>query len=119
MRPKWWLLHVLTIAACGGMVWLGQWQWQQAGRHHGEVRNYAYAVQWWAFTGFTILMWTRVVRDYLRTGTPNEPKPQIESGPKYLAYQPPPRTGVEDDPERLRFNAYLTRLNDPDREDST
>jgi len=119
LQPRWLLLHVFTIAVCCGMVWLGIWQWHQAGRHHGEIRNYAYAIQWWAFTVFTILMWTRIVHDYLRTGTADEPIPQAPPAPKYVAYQPPEAKTVEEDPERIRFNAYLAKLNEPDREDST
>jgi DNA-binding transcriptional regulator of glucitol operon len=119
LRPKWLLLHAFTIAVCCGMVWLGGWQWHQAGRHHGEIRNYAYAFQWWAFTGFAILMWTRIVLDYLRSGTPDEPKPVKQTPPKYVAYEPPEATAVEEDPERIRFNAYLAKLSEPDREDST
>jgi DNA-binding transcriptional regulator of glucitol operon len=119
LRPKWVLLHVVTIALCCGMIWLGNWQWRAAIRHHGEIRNYAYAFQWWAFTGFTVLMWFRIVRDYLQQGTPDETKPAEPTMPRYVGYEPPSRTSVEDDPERIRFNAYLAKLNEPDREDST
>jgi DNA-binding transcriptional regulator of glucitol operon len=119
LRPKWVLLHVVTIALCCGMIWLGNWQWQAAIRHHGEIRNYAYAFQWWAFTGFTVLMWFRIVRDYLQQGTPDEPRPVEPTTPRYVGYKPPSRTPVEDDPERIRFNAYLAKLNEPDREDYT
>jgi DNA-binding transcriptional regulator of glucitol operon len=117
LKPRWLLLHALTVAACWGMVWLGRWQWHAAIRHHGEIRNYAYAIQWWAFTGFAIVMWTRIVRDYLRQGTPDEPRPSVEGVPKYVSYMPPTDQPVDEDPERLRFNAYLAQLNQADRED--
>jgi DNA-binding transcriptional regulator of glucitol operon len=119
LRPKWVLLHVVTVALCCGMIWLGNWQWRAAIRHHGEIRNYAYAFQWWAFTGFTVLMWFRIVRDYLQQGTQDETKPAEPAMPRYVGYEQPSRTPVEDDPERIRFNAYLAKLNEPDREDST
>jgi len=45
LRPKWLLLHVIVLAACAAMVWLGHWQWRAAIRHHGDLRNYAYALQ--------------------------------------------------------------------------
>ena len=64
-------------------------------------------------------MWTRIVHDYLRSRTPDEPKPEVQATPKYVAYEPPETTAVEEDPERIRFNAYLAKLNEPDREDST
>jgi DNA-binding transcriptional regulator of glucitol operon len=114
LYPKWMLLHVFAIAACCAMVWLGQWQWQQAHRHHGEIRNYAYALQWWAFTGFTLLMWWRVVRDYLRSGEAEETPVVVDDGSRYVRYEPPTEAVQDDDPERARFNAYLAELNAAD-----
>ena len=118
LRPRWLLLHILTLAACAAMIWLGQWQWHTAGRHHGDLRNYAYALQWWAFVGFTVLMWFRVVLDHLRTGDGVEAQP-VEPPPvsRYVGYTPPPPTPeLETDPERLRINAYLAQLRNADRE---
>ncbi len=66
LHPKWLLLHVITVAVCGAMIWLGNWQWQAAVRRGDDLRNYAYALQWWAFVGFTVLMWFRIVHDHLR-----------------------------------------------------
>jgi DNA-binding transcriptional regulator of glucitol operon len=117
LSPRWLLLHVLTVAACGAMVWLGDWQWHTAVRNHGDLRNYAYALQWWAFVGFTVLMWFRVVLDHLRSadsddGRPAEPPPAS----RYVGYTPPPANPeLETDPERLRINAYLTQLRNADR----
>lgn len=125
LHPKWLLLHLTVVAACVTMVWLGRWQWGAAHRHHGEIRNYAYALQWWAFTIFTLVMWWRVVRDYLRPvgqdeagaaehpGEPAEPSEAGQTG-GYVGYTPPPLP-ADDDPERARFNAYLARLNSSDR----
>jgi DNA-binding transcriptional regulator of glucitol operon len=119
LRPSWLLLHALTLAACAAMIWLGLWQWRAAVRHHGDLRNYAYAVQWWAFVGFTVLMWFRVVGDHLR---PAEEEPSAEQAPatpasRYLGYTPAPSSpAVETDPERRRLNAYLAQLSAADRE---
>jgi hypothetical protein len=66
LQPKWLLLHVITLAVCGAMIWLGHWQWRAAIRRGDDLRNYAYALQWWAFVGFTVLMWFRIVHDHLR-----------------------------------------------------
>lgn len=66
LQPKWLLLHLVTIAVCVGMIWLGYWQWRAAVRRDDDLRNYAYALQWWAFVGFTVLMWFRIVYDHLR-----------------------------------------------------
>ncbi len=66
LQPRWLLLHLVTVAVCAGMIWLGYWQWRAAVRRDDDLRNYAYALQWWAFVGFTVLMWFRIVHDHLR-----------------------------------------------------
>ncbi len=117
LHPKWLVLHVLTVAACVIMILLGQWQWRVAHQHHGDIRYYAYAFQWWAFVGFALLMWFRIILDYRR-------KPAVDAadraaavaerpvtGSRYLAYSPPAVPAFDADPERRRFNAYLARLN--------
>lgn len=114
LRPKWLCLHVLTIAMCVTMLWLGRWQWRAAIRHHGEMLNYAYAFQWWAFVCFTLLMWYRFVSDFLGKSRPGGPVVQAPPAPsRYVGYTPPPPTAEpETDPERIRFNAYLSELNE-------
>jgi len=111
LHPKWLPLHLFTVAACVAMVLLGRWQWQVAHRHHGDIRYFAYAFQWWAFTAFALMMWSRIVLDYLRRPTA-EPRPTRAVEPSgYLAYRPPVGSRPDDDPERARFNAYLAELN--------
>jgi len=135
LRPKWLLLHVVAVAACAAMIWLGQWQWRVAVRHHGDLRNYAYALQWWAFVGFTVLMWGRIVTDHLRS-EPADPTAADLAGPEASSAASGASAGAvpgsryrgytlaasspdaETDPERRRFNAYLAQLNAPDREAS-
>jgi DNA-binding transcriptional regulator of glucitol operon len=111
------LLHLFVIAVCVTMVWLGHWQWTAAHRHHGDIRNYAYAFQWWAFTGFALLMWWRVVRDYLVPEISEQETEVIADPPRYVGYVPPP-SPADTDPERARFNAYLAELDSHDREES-
>lgn len=124
LRPKWLLLHVFAVAACAAMLWLGQWQWHAAIRHHGDLRNYAYALQWWAFVGFTLLMWFRVVTDQLRVGrsavaSEAEAEPEVQPAApasRYRGYTPPPSSPADEtDPERRRLNEYLARLSAGDR----
>lgn len=115
LHPKWMLLHLAVIAVCCTMVWLGRWQWHAAIRHHGELRNYAYALQWWAFVIFTLVMWTRVVGDFLRGGEPREKAVKPAPAGNYVAYrQAASAPAVETDPERQRLNAYLAALNNPE-----
>ncbi|HEU5270975.1 MAG TPA: hypothetical protein VFU36_13705 [Jatrophihabitans sp.] len=114
LHPKWLPLHLFTVAACVAMVLLGRWQWGVAHRHHGDIRYYAYAFQWWAFTAFALVMWGRIVLDYLHrpaagAGPTRLTEPTEPSG--YLAYRPPSDPQPDDDPERARFNAYLAELN--------
>lgn len=121
LRPKWLLLHVVALAACAAMLWLGHWQWRAAIRHHGDLRNYAYALQWWAFVGFTVLMWFRVVTDHLRADpagvAADEVPPAAAPASRYRGYTPPPSSPAEEtDPERRRLNDYLAQLSAADRE---
>lgn len=116
LHPKWWLLHLFTVAVGITMVLLGHWQWQVAHRHHGDIRYYAYAFQWWAFTIFALIMWYRIVTDYLRGDRPDvdtvtsaELPSQPTGSVGYRAYVPP-APEPESDSERTRFNAYLRAL---------
>ena len=113
LHPKWLLLHAFTLAAGISMVLLGRWQWHVAHHHHGDIRYYAYAFQWWAFVGFAVLMWSRIVLDYLRRNAPAEPVEPARPS-RYLAYQPP-APAIDADPERARFNSYLAQLDAADR----
>jgi DNA-binding transcriptional regulator of glucitol operon len=114
LHPKWWVLHVFTVAAMIAMLYLGRWQWHVAHRHHGDIRYYAYAFQWWAFSFFAAMMWLRIVLDYLRGG--REPLESAEitaesqPGAGYRAYVPPVPAEPEQDAEQARFNAYLRAL---------
>jgi hypothetical protein len=121
LKPKWLLLHVFAIAASIAMIWLGHWQWRAAIRHHGEIQNYAYAFQWWAFSIFTWVMWLRVVRDYRRGpeagehATIGELDATTADAPAdavpYLRYVAPASVSdADDDPERAQYNAYLAGL---------
>lgn len=118
LHPKWLPLHLFTVAACVAMVLLGRWQWGVAHRHHGDIRYYAYAFQWWAFTAFALVMWGRIVLDHLQqpgdAARSAEPAGEPADRPGYLAYRPPADPQPDDDdPERARFNAYLAELNAP------
>lgn len=114
LHPKWLPLHLFTVAACVAMVLLGRWQWRVAHQHHGDIRYYAYAFQWWAFAAFALVMWGRIVLDYLRRPAAEldpEPASKPRESTGYLAYRPPTEAEPDDDPERARFNAYLAELN--------
>jgi hypothetical protein len=79
LTPKWLAAHVLLIVVCATMIRLGIWQWHVGGIRHGDLRNYAYAVQWWAFTGFAIFFWARLIRDARLRDVPAPPVQQPPS----------------------------------------
>jgi hypothetical protein len=123
LAPRWFALHLLVLAACVVMVFLGRWQWRVAHVHNGDVRNYAYALQWWIFSGFAVLLWLRVVRDAAQptTATSHDPIAETsadESPTPAIAYRRyvMPQGGSSDedafDEEHARYNAYLAALAD-------
>ncbi len=46
-----------------------------------QVRNAAYALQWWVFAAFAVWMWWRMVRDDARTGDNGERDPADDPTP--------------------------------------
>jgi hypothetical protein len=123
LAPRWLALHGVVLAACVVMVFLGRWQWRVAHVHHGDVRNYAYAVQWWIFTAFAVLFWLRILRDAATPWTPTADDTAADSDGTaadaaaltvpYRRYVMPQAGTVTDDDfdeERTRYNAYLAAL---------
>lgn len=123
LRPRWFALHLLVAAACVTMALLGRWQWHVAQHRHGAVQNYAYALQWWAFTGFAVVMWARLLRD----GRYADPS-AASSGPgettepvayrRYVMPQSASSTPSSDEPvdaEHAAYNSYLASLAEPER----
>src|SRR5919204_217617 len=113
-RPRWIALHALVLAACVVMVLLGRWQWHVAHVHHGDLRNYAYAFQWWAFTGFALFMWLRLLRDRATTQPYADVPAPLQPPVAYRRYVMPQQSTTTEptatDPERARYNAYLRDL---------
>jgi hypothetical protein len=125
LHPRWIALHVFVLASCFGMYYAGGWQWQVAQRHHGDIRNYAYALQWYAFVLFALWFWVKVMRDSRsRQQVASDGPPQIAlrpasvpgsaeptSAPTYRGYVMPQADSITvDDPELARYNAYLNAL---------
>ncbi|MCW2526378.1 MAG: hypothetical protein JWM76_1238 [Pseudonocardiales bacterium] len=127
LHPRWIALHVFVLASCFGMYYAGGWQWQVAQRHHGDIRNYAYSLQWYAFVAFALWFWVKVMRDtWTRQNAPSRqnattggapgpvsaPVPsQLTSAPTYRGYVMPQAEAITvEDPELARYNAYLNAL---------
>lgn len=124
LAPRWLALHVLVIAAGVTMVLLGRWQWHVAHVRHGDVQNYAYAFQWWVFTGFVLLMWLRVMRDAIHRResgalpvTAAEPAPAAPQAVAYRRYVTPRDRPEHADPELDAYNAYLAGLAERTRDE--
>jgi DNA-binding transcriptional regulator of glucitol operon len=121
--PKWWVGHVLVVAAVITMIFLGRWQLHVSDRKHFALQNFGYAIQWWMFSVFAVIMWLKILRDSARvreagpsTASP-QPSAQNEAGiapVEYRRYTPPKQAQV-DDPETAAYNAYLAQLAERDR----
>ena len=120
LHPRWIALHAFVLAASAAMIYAGRWQWRVAKAHHGDIRNYAYAVQWYVFVAFAIVLWIKVIRDAREraapTGLQSRPDgqpPAAENGQAatYRGYAMPQAASITvDDPELARYNTYLTAL---------
>lgn len=127
LSPGWLVLHVISLALIVTMVLLGRWQLDVSNAKHFSLQNFGYALQWWAFSVFVVVMWTRILRDTGRRAadTPaaeayregRAPDAECTRDPdKPVAYRRyvMPQSGSAQapagDPERAAYNDYLTRL---------
>jgi len=125
LEPRWLALHLFVVASCVTMVLLGRWQLRVSNSRHFSLQNSAYAVQWWAFSIFAVLMWARILRDAmgaaqtalatdLVTGAAAaQPGAEAAHGVAYRRYVMPqsatsPAAAV--DAEHAAYNEYLARL---------
>jgi DNA-binding transcriptional regulator of glucitol operon len=117
LTPGWVLLHLLTVALVVTMVLLGRWQLDVSNSKHFNLQNFAYALQWWLFSGFALWMWLRIVHDRgasERAGPQAaEPADGAHGAVAYRRYVMPRSTdvpAVTGDPELSAYNDYLGRL---------
>lgn len=105
LRPLWLTGHGLLLAAVLAMVWLGLWQWDR-GETTGAVRNYSYAIEWYAFALLTLLGWLKICHDEL--------VPDPNAGVSFGAVLPQASStevaSWEDDPEVAAWNAQFRAL---------
>jgi hypothetical protein len=66
VRPKWLLTHLLMLVLAVTMILLGRWQLDVSNTKHFDLQNFAYAFQWWIFTGFVVFFWVKLVRNTRR-----------------------------------------------------
>jgi DNA-binding transcriptional regulator of glucitol operon len=118
LAPRWLLGHLLIAAAIATMILLGRWQLDVSNARHFDLQNSGYAVQWWAFAVFTVVLWVRVLRDIARRSheDPAEALARAtaaESPRAYRHYVMPQSTTappVAVDSEHAAYNDYLARL---------
>jgi DNA-binding transcriptional regulator of glucitol operon len=122
LRPGWLALHVLCLALIVTMILLGRWQLHVSESKHFSIQNFGYALQWWAFSLFVLLMWGRVMRDTAHrndrvTGrAPAEPPPPSDEPVAYRRYVMPTAPQAPLDAEQAAYNDYLARLAAKDEE---
>lgn len=119
LAAKWLAAHLLLVVVGLVMIRLGIWQWHVAVQRNGDLRNYAYAFQWWAFTVFAVVFWVRLMRDAQRTDDPGAPDvtlaapaPSAHSEPQYRPYQMPRVEDIvtDESSDLAQYNAYLKSL---------
>jgi hypothetical protein len=117
---RWIGFHVLTFGFVGLFIVLGRWQWDVGGSHRGNLRNYAYGVEWWVFTVILIVLWARLLRQELRN---ERPAAQVQAepanrrkAPRYRVPAPQITPHVDDaeDPAMAAYNRYLQSLHEQD-----
>jgi DNA-binding transcriptional regulator of glucitol operon len=116
LRPGWLALHVLCVALIVTMVLLGRWQLRVSESKQFSLQNFGYAIQWWAFSIFVLVMWARVLRDTVRRNAqlaaPAEPEAEraADEPVAYRRYVIPTAPQAPVDAEHAAYNDYLARL---------
>jgi DNA-binding transcriptional regulator of glucitol operon len=106
---------VLVLAAAVTMGFLGHWQLDVSNSKHFSLQNFGYALQWWAFAGFALVMWGKVLRDVAGTSKDARPAPSpVEPPVTYRRYVPPAAAAPAGDPALDAYNAYLRELSRKD-----
>lgn len=140
LSPRWLLLYATVAVAAVAMVLLGRWQLQRAHQRHGDLQNYSYVLQWWAFSMFVVFMLGRVIRDAVRQRSDSATHANSDSDKSaadlaesvvaqsapheagYRRYVPPTSVRAED-AVQLDYNNYLASLGgaaeDDDKLDNT
>ena len=126
--PRWVAGHLLVLALAVTMVLLGRWQLDVSNSKHFSLQNFGYALQWWAFATFTLIMWARLMRDRARARPAHlshntEPVPVISpvevpvpQPPQPVAYrryvmpQSKDAPAQAEDAVHAAYNDYLAKL---------
>ena len=107
VRPGWLVLHLVALAGFVVLVGLGRWQWQRAAEL-GRLQNYSYALEWWLFAAFAVLLWLKTMADTLEEAA--EAAGGRAPEPVAAAPVPTPALDDDDDPELAAYNRHLAAL---------
>ncbi len=115
LRPGWLALHIVVIAVVVTMIVLGRWQLTVSEQKHFSIQNFGYALQWWTFSLFALVLWARIMRDAARgaaRGSParQAPPPPVEDAVPYRRYVMPSATAASSDQVYVAYNDYLAQL---------
>lgn len=102
ITPKWLLTHAFVLAVIVVFVFFGVWQLHRA--ESGNMRSWAYALEWPTFALLVIGFWLKIVRDERRS----RPEAGVSAG----AVDPgpgskPARVLDEDAAELAAYNRHL------------
>jgi hypothetical protein len=132
LSPGWLVLHLVVVALVVTMVLLGRWQLDVSNAKHFNLQNFGYALQWWAFSGFVLLMWARIIRDHrgggrsadapsgpatgAATGSQDAESRSDGDGPvayrRYVMPESATAPAIAVDSEHAAYNDYLAGLAD-------
>jgi DNA-binding transcriptional regulator of glucitol operon len=124
LSPGWLTLHLVALALVVTMVLLGRWQLDVSNAKHFNLQNFGYALQWWAFSAFVLLMWARVMRDSRGRVPVSGPVTQNRSQDaesetvadqpaayrRYVMPESASAPAVAADSEHAAYNDYLAQL---------
>lgn len=126
LTPRWIVLHIIVLGTLPVVLWLGWWQWRGGFQGH-SLQTTGYALQWWVFAAFAILLWLRLMRDELRrqdAAAAGGPPPGAAAPPEppaaapYVRYRMPAAApAVRDGSDLGRYNDFLAQLNASDAHD--
>ena len=101
--------HAIVVVLLVAFGLLAYWQAVRAGE--GNLRSYAYAVEWPIFGAFVVYVWWKTIKDELHPD--QRPKPVLpKPGRKRSGVtSTPDQIDDSNDPELAAYNRYLAELN--------